>query len=143
MEVGEIRELARVLHAGQVDKAGAPYELHVLAVGDHVAELGGTAAQVGAAYLHDAIEDTEVTPEALLELGVPAETVEIVVAMTRTPDEQYTDYLDRLVKTESAVLVKYCDLINNLDPARQATLDEETRKRLTAKYQDALARLGY
>ena len=67
-------------HEGQTDKAGKPYILHPLRVMLNV--KGGIPEQC-AAVLHDVIEDTDITAEALLELGFSKEVVDAVVLLTR------------------------------------------------------------
>jgi (p)ppGpp synthase/HD superfamily hydrolase len=56
-------ELATRRHAGQLDKAGQPYLLHLLRVMQQVE--GDIAKQ--AAVLHDVLEDTPATADELLE----------------------------------------------------------------------------
>ncbi len=51
-------DLATRIHAGYADKAGKLYIEHVSRVVEAVRAAGGSEAQVVAAYLHDAIEDT-------------------------------------------------------------------------------------
>ena len=53
-------------HEGQTDKAGKPYILHPLRV---MLNVKGCIPEQCAAVLHDVIEDTDITAEALLELG--------------------------------------------------------------------------
>src|ERR1700742_4520783 len=60
--------IAAEAHAGQLDKAGAPYILHPLRVMLRV----GTAAERIAAVLHDVAEDTPWTLDALAAEGFAA-----------------------------------------------------------------------
>ena len=61
-------------HAGQPDKGGQPYILHPLRVMLHVSE----SHERMTAALHDVVEDTDVSLEALREQGFPEEVVEAV-----------------------------------------------------------------
>lgn len=58
--------LAARVHAGQMRKGGdVPYVNHVLEVAALVAEADGTRDEVIAAVLHDTVEDTDLTLEAI------------------------------------------------------------------------------
>lgn len=137
------REIATRAHAGQFDKTGRPYIEHPEAVSEFVAEDGGSTTAIAAALLHDVIEDTDETAESLLEQGVPQDTVDIVIAMTRTPEVPPEDYYAGLVQAgEEAVAVKRADIRHNTLPERTEVLDEHTRRRLAAKYEKALRHLS-
>jgi guanosine-3',5'-bis(diphosphate) 3'-pyrophosphohydrolase len=60
-------ETARALHSGQTRKSGEPYITHPLAVAHILASYGMDAATVAAALLHDTVEDTDLTIEAITE----------------------------------------------------------------------------
>jgi hypothetical protein len=139
LEVADL--LAAAAHRGQVDKSGRPYVDHVRAVSKLTREAGGTPWQQLAGLLHDTVEDTVVSLAQLADLGVPPDVVAMVDALTRRPTESHEDYLDRLVETPSAVLVKRADIRNNLSPVRLARLDQQTQDRLRRKYAYALALL--
>ncbi|WP_231445772.1 HD domain-containing protein [Brevibacterium zhoupengii] len=142
-------ELAVAAHRGQVDKAGRDYIDHPRRVAAnaqvlaHKAELprDASAAVVAAAWLHDVVEDTEVS-EAKLRADFPTEVADAVIAVTRRSGESPEDYFARVRSNQFAVLVKTADLADNTDPARQGLLDEETRTRLGKKYRRAYELLG-
>src|ERR1700691_6167595 len=52
-------------HDGQFRRSGEPYITHPVAVASIVAELGLDAQTVAAALLHDAVEDTGLTLNAI------------------------------------------------------------------------------
>lgn len=79
-------EIAARAHAGQVDKAGAPYILHPLRVMLAVK----TEEQQMAAVLHDVVEDTEVTFNELRAEGFAANVLEAVKALTKRDGESRT-----------------------------------------------------
>jgi (p)ppGpp synthase/HD superfamily hydrolase len=130
--------LAERAHAGQVDKAGAPYIGHPRRVADRVRRHGGDVAQQAAALLHDVLEDSPVTVDDLRAAGVPDAVVTAVVALTRRRDEAHEDAVARAAADPVAALVKRCDVEDNTDPDRLARLDAGTRARLEAKYARAL-----
>ena len=57
--------IAEQMHRGQLRKSGEPYITHPLAVAEILAELGMDTTTLVAALLHDTVEDTSYTLEAL------------------------------------------------------------------------------
>lgn len=147
--ISRAEAVATEAHRGQVDKAGRDYIEHPRRVAANarsaVAARGfdddEAAAVIAAAWLHDVVEDTEVT-EADLRRDFPAEVVDAVIAVTKRAGEDAEDYFTRVRANRFAVVVKTADLADNTDPARQALLDEETRARLREKYRRAYELLG-
>lgn len=139
--VQDARELSRLAHEGQTDKAGEPYwETHVADVADRVAHLGPREQAV--AWLHDVVEDTEVTLDELRHRGFPEEIVAAVDAITRREGEQPDAYYARVKANELARRVKvYGDIPSNTDPERLDLLPPDVRARLSGKYAKALAAL--
>lgn len=125
-------KLAVDAHAGQTDKGGQPYILHVLRV--MLAQTDDTARIVG--VLHDVVEDSDVGHGDILALF--GEVVhDAVFAMTRQEGEDYCDFVRRAIANPIARRVKVADLHDNLDDAR-AVSDAEKAKRLREKYLKAL-----
>ena len=120
-------------HEGQTDKAGKPYILHSLRV---MLNVKGCIPEQCAAVLHDVIEDTDITAEALLELGFSKEVVDAVVLLTRSKDEDYMEYVKRLKANPIARAVKLADLSDNMDMSRIANPTEKDLARLE-KYKKA------
>ena len=136
------RAKARAAHAhlGQFDKAGRPYIEHPERVVGHL--VNPTANEVVVAWLHDVVEDTEVTlQEVEEEFG--ATVAAAVDAIARRPDEANSDhYYARVKASPIALKVKAADLADNTDPARLALLDPKQRARLEVKYAHARHQLG-
>lgn len=128
------RDIATTAHRGQVDKAGAPYIGHPARVAGHAAAAGGDERVVAAAWLHDVVEDTGVTPDDLCTAGIPDDVVAAVVALSKVPGQSVEDYVAAVNRDPIARAVKVADLADNTDPERLAQLDEDTRERLVAKY---------
>ncbi|MGC9538057.1 HD domain-containing protein [Streptomyces sp. UG1] len=137
-----VEAIARAAHATQTDKAGRPYTEHLSAVAEGVRTRGGTAEQIAAAWLHDAVEDDALSEQWLEEAALSRRTKDIVLAVTKRPGEPPEAYAARILATPGALLVKEADLAHNADPERLAALDEATRKRLTEKYARMRALLG-
>ena len=108
------REIAMAAHAGQVDKGGNDYILHPQAVASNV---GGDECRA-VAWLHDVLEDTNVTEDDLLGAGLLEQVVEAVKVITKRQNEDYHEYLQRVKNNDLARAVKCEDLINNCDLSR-------------------------
>lgn len=128
------RSIATRAHEHQVDKSGQPYIGHPARVAERV--RGDDAAEV-VAWLHDVVEDTEVTLEDLRE-HFPEVVIAAVEAMSKRPGEPFDDYYSRVMANSVARAVKLADIADNTDPQRLAQVDGPTRTRLATKY--ALAR---
>jgi (p)ppGpp synthase/HD superfamily hydrolase len=136
-------DIARRAHAGQVDKSGVDYITHPERVAAGVRTHGGDDAAVATAWLHDVLEDCEVTAGDLLAAGIPAPVVEAVRAVTKAEGETLEDYCARVRAHPIGLLVKRADIEDNTDPARTAVLPEPMRERLAAKYSRVRALLGF
>jgi guanosine-3',5'-bis(diphosphate) 3'-pyrophosphohydrolase len=60
-------EFAYELHKGQYRASGEPYICHPVAVAGLLRDLGGDSAMIASGFLHDVVEDTDVTPEEIEE----------------------------------------------------------------------------
>ena len=114
--------IALEAHKGQTDYSGMPYIVHVM----NVMHAGRTEAEKIVGVLHDVVEDTDWTFDALLNEGFPTEIVDALRCVTKiTDDEPYDDFIERVKTNSLAVAVKINDLIDNLDVRR---LNEITDK---------------
>lgn len=125
-------------HTGQVDKNVRPYIGHPARVAERVG--GDDGAQI-VAWLHDVVEDTEVSLEDLRR-QFPDFVVDAVDAMSKRTGEPLDDYYARVRADPIARAVKLADIADNTDPDRLALLEEPTRLRLLAKYDHARRALG-
>lgn len=128
--------IALEAHAGQTDKAGAPYILHPLRLMHRMT----TPTEQMAAVLHDVVEDSDWTLAALREEGFPDEVIEAVEGLTRRDGETYMAFIERAAHHPVARAVKQADLEDNLDVRRLTTVSEKDRDRLD-RYLRALRRL--
>lgn len=117
--------IAVMAHRGQVDKSGQPYILHPLTVASKLETL--ELKVVG--LLHDTIEDTDVTAEYLIEMGIPEDLVEVVKLLTKPKGEPYEKYLRRVKENPMARKVKLADLAHNTSPERVGGLNEARKKK--------------
>lgn len=133
--------VATIAHQGQVDKVGAPYIEHPTRVAEAVCAAVGDGPAVQAAFLHDVVEDTQVTLDDLLVLGFSTEVVRAVDALTKRKGESFADYYERVKSDPLALVVKWHDVADNADPARLALVAPDTQARLRDKYERARAAL--
>lgn len=130
--------VARRAHGRQVDKAGLPYIGHPERV---AAAVAGDPVAQAVAWLHDVVEDTDVTLADLRDAGLPERVVVAVDAITRRDEEPRDDYYARVANDPIALRVKRADIADNSGSQRMGLLDEATQARLRAKYAHALATL--
>lgn len=138
--------LATRAHRGQVDKLGVDYVEHPRAVvallrrSALFARLAPADQQVAvqAAWLHDVVEDTPVTPDDLRAHGVDDAVVEAVGLLTRTADVPKDDYYAAIRPHPVARAVKVADVAHNTDPVRQSGLEPAVLQRLSDKYAAAV-----
>jgi len=138
--IEDARALATAAHAGQVDKAGHDYIAHPAAVAAALAPHGAAAVMAG--WLHDVVEDTDVSLDDLRAAGYPAQVVSAVDAVTKRRGESYEDLIRRAAADPIGRLVKLADNRHNADEARLALLPQEKACELRAKYAAARVILG-
>lgn len=113
--------IAAQAHAGQLDKAGAPFILHPLRV---MLRVDGDEERM-AAVLHDVVEDSPWTLGDLRAEGFSEAVLAAVDCLTRREGEVYLDFCRRAAANEIARRVKLADIDDNLDPQRVAALPQE------------------
>lgn len=119
--------IAMQAHAGQVDKAGMPYIGHVM----RVMQAGKTIDEKIVGVLHDVVEDTTWTFDALLAEGFPVHIVDALRCVTKlSDDEPYESFINRVETNPLAVAVKITDLTDNMDIRRLQTLTDADVQRL-------------
>ena len=126
-------------HHGQTDKGGMPYILHPV----HLAEQMPDEVSACVALLHDVVEDTDWTLDAL-RAEFPAEVTDAIALMTHAPDEPYMDYVRRIGENPVARRVKLADLAHNTDETRLCCMpprSPEDAAWFRSKYQPAIAYL--
>ncbi|BCW50735.1 phosphohydrolase [Arthrobacter sp. StoSoilB13] len=131
--------LAEVAHNRQKDKLKRPYREHVLAVGDALADFDEDIRIAG--YLHDIAEDTPITRQALLDMGVSDRALAIIERVTRRFHDDPDDYeagIRFVAEDHDATLVKIADNAHNSLPERvQALAEKWPDKPPMTRYADA------
>ncbi|MEM1369649.1 MAG: bifunctional (p)ppGpp synthetase/guanosine-3',5'-bis(diphosphate) 3'-pyrophosphohydrolase [Cyanobacteria bacterium P01_H01_bin.15] len=137
-------EFAYQLHEGQYRKSGEPYIAHPVAVATLLRDLGGDPAMIAAGFLHDVVEDTEVTPEEL-ESRFGPEVRHLVEAVTKLHKFNFSSKRERqaenfrrmflaMARDIRVIVVKLADRLHNMRtlqhlPAdKQRRISEETRE---------------
>ena len=137
MNVAAAFELAKIFHAGQVDKAGEDYfSGHLTRVAEHVAPLGPEYVIVG--VLHDILEDTPLTLEAL-EHVIGKDLAKSVNVLTRVGEgETYAEYINKVSESGDpiAIAVKNADIADHLRDVKSITPS------MIKRYEAALAAIN-
>jgi hypothetical protein len=136
MMPGHAVAIAAEAHRTQFDKAGAPYVFHPL----RLMARARTRNEQLCAVLHDVIEDSDWTPEALRREGIPREVVRALECLSRRPEEGYADFIERVATNALATRVKLLDLEDNADLGRLAEPSAADVARVE-KYRRAIERL--
>ncbi|XVX20384.1 DUF6308 family protein [Actinomycetota bacterium] len=137
----EVRGFVRAAHGTQQDKLGRDYyDGHLGPIAAKLAEHGVEAEMAG--LLHDILEDTVVTADQLLRMGVPQEVVRAVESVSKRAGESYDALIERAAADPLGRLVKLADNAHNLESNDElANSDPELAGRLKIKYETARARL--
>ena len=128
--------IAAEAHAGQVDKAGAPYLLHPLRV---MLRMNTDHERI-VAVLHDVVEDSDWTLEQLRQEGFADDILDGIESVTRREDETYHDFVRRAALNPVGRRVKLADLRDNCDLTRIPNPSDRDRRRLE-KYRRAISLL--
>lgn len=127
--------LVREKFAGQEDRSGVPMADHMMRVAGHLADEDDMTLH--AAWLHDIVEDTDVTLNELTDMGYPFEVVEAVALLTHNKKaETYAEYIDRICASGNlrAIKVKLADQRDNKDPKRWLSLNKYVQNALRKRY---------
>lgn len=129
-------EIATSAHAGQVDKAGAPYIFHPF----RVMMAGSSEIERICGVLHDTIEDSDITLEFLQKEGFSDEVLVVLDCLTKRHGENYDDFIGRILENTTACVVKLADLHDNMDFSRISNPTDEDKARIE-KYNRASERI--
>ena len=137
-------EFAYQLHEGQYRASGEAYIAHPVAVAGLLRDLGGSSVMIAAGFLHDVVEDTEVTPEEI-EARFGVEVRRLVEGVTKlskfnfsSKTERQAENFRRMFLAMAAdirvIVVKLADRLHNmrtlehLNPQKQRSISQETRE---------------
>ncbi len=124
-------KIATKAHTGQMDKVGVEYINHPRTVSSMCVSI--EAKIVG--WLHDVVEDTDVTFEDLRNSGFPENILEALRCVTKEENYQLDEYYLRIKKNELAREVKLADLTHNSDLSRiPESVSEEFKNKMIKKH---------
>jgi (p)ppGpp synthase/HD superfamily hydrolase len=150
LTLSDALKLMRQLHEGQTDSSGRPYEYHPQRVAGNLQMLFPDATQdeLMAALLHDVIEDCEISPEHLRNLGYSENCVEMVVIVSKPKDDErsYEQVIGDIINlgNRGAMRIKIADNADNSHPQRVSELaatDHQRSSRLIKRYKSSIAKL--
>ncbi len=127
--------IAAEAHAGQLDKAGAPYILHPL----RLMRSLSTADERIVAVLHDLVEDCpEWSFDRLAAEGFSGQVIAALESVTKREGEDYESFVLRAAADPIGRRVKLEDLRDNADLSRIANPTARDVER-AEKYRRAIA----
>ena len=112
------------LHEGQARASGEPYIAHPVAVAELLHDLGGSPSMIAAGFLHDVVEDTEVSSEQLEET-FGREVRELVEGVTKISKFNFSTKTEReaenfrkmflaMARDIRVIVVKLADRLHNM-----------------------------
>jgi (p)ppGpp synthase/HD superfamily hydrolase len=126
--------IAAEAHAGQLDKAGAPYVLHPLRM---MLRVSSTDERI-VAVLHDVCEDCPGwTFDRLRAEGFSEHIIQALQSVTKRDGEDYEAFVRRAATNAIGRRVKLADLHDNSDLSRIAMPSERDFRRIE-KYRRAI-----
>ncbi|TWF39111.1 hypothetical protein FHW36_106338 [Chitinophaga polysaccharea] len=138
MNLSRAIAIATEAHKDQLDKYGQPYLGHVF----RVMQMGRTEDEKIVGVLHDLVEDTDWTFEALEKEGLAPHLLAALYCVTKSDeDEDYDHFVDRTLQNRLACVVKLNDLTDNMDIRRMPDVKETDVARLN-KYLYAYRRIA-
>ena len=114
--------IATVAHKGQFRRDGiTPYIQHPKKTASFLGEddIEGRAV----AWLHDTLEDTQLTSDNLISKNIPKHLVDAIDILTKKPDQPYDLYLELVKMNKISRRVKIADMMANLS-------DNPTKKQI-------------
>ncbi|WP_433386707.1 RelA/SpoT family protein [Micromonospora sp. KLBMP9576] len=139
--------IAENMHRGQFRKSGEPYITHPLAVAQICAEIGMDAITLVAALLHDTVEDTHYTLQALAEDFGP-EVAHLVDGVTKFDKAFYgkaaeAETIRKMIiaagKDVRVLIIKLADRLHNMRTL--GVRSAASRERIARKTQEVLVPL--
>jgi len=135
-EVERAYAIAEQRHRGQVRKSGEPYITHPLAVAQILADFGMSSATLVAALLHDTVEDTDYTVDAL-RADFGDEVANLVDGVTKLDKVKYGQASEAetvrkmviaMARDIRVLLIKLADRLHNMRTMRFLPADKQERK---------------
>ena len=129
-------DFALKAHEGSYRKSGDPYFNHVFDTAKNIANLGMGATTISAGFLHDTIEDTNVTSEDIRkefgeEILLLVEGVTKLGKIRYQGTERYNESLRKLFLAMSQdiriLIIKLCDRLHNIQTLSYIPKEKQLR----------------
>ncbi|ELR98001.1 bifunctional (p)ppGpp synthetase/guanosine-3',5'-bis(diphosphate) 3'-pyrophosphohydrolase [Gloeocapsa sp. PCC 73106] len=136
-------EFAYELHKQQTRKSGEPYIVHPVAVAGLLRDLGGDSAMIAAGFLHDVVEDTEVSLEEI-ESRFGEQVRQLVEGVTKLSKFEFSSKTERqaenfrrmflaMAKDIRVIVVKLADRLHNMRTLQHLSLEKQQAIALETK----------
>jgi len=144
-------DVARAAHGDQLRRSGEPYITHPIGVAEILSGLGLDDVTLAAALLHDAVEDTEVTLDQVVE-RFGEDVAQIVDGVTKLDRVKFDSkearqaanmrkMLVAMAKDLRVLVIKLADRLHNMRTV--AALAEGKRQRIAQETLDIYAPLAH
>jgi GTP diphosphokinase / guanosine-3',5'-bis(diphosphate) 3'-diphosphatase len=138
------------LHEGQIRASGEPYIAHPVAVAELLKNLGGSPAMIAAGFLHDVVEDTDVSSEQIEEM-FGQEVRELVDGVTKISKFNFSTKTEReaenfrkmflaMAQDVRVIVVKLADRLHNMRTLEH--LPKTKQKRIAMETRDVFSPLA-
>ena len=133
--VDKAERIARKAHKKQKRWGGEPYIIHPEAIVENIVNLDldnrDEQYYMATAWLHDVIEDCNISPQDLVDKGIPLSVVESVMILTKEENEDYLEYILKVKKNRMAREIKILDIRHNIEslPKKDSELNKTRLQR--------------
>ncbi|NDJ16318.1 RelA/SpoT family protein [Myxacorys almedinensis] len=138
------------LHEGQYRASGEPYIAHPVAVAGILRDLGGSSTMIAAGFLHDVVEDTDITPDEIeAQFGIEVRC--LVEGVTKLSKFNFSSKTERqaenfrrmflaMAQDIRVIVVKLADRLHNMRTLEH--LCDEKRCRIALETREIFAPLA-